>query len=436
MLSASPFNLAWPLLNVRRMGSLPSFKKHLGAPLQSRKAMLETLFRHLGMVRLSVGAMVMLAMIGCTGLIDGGSDGLTTQERNARAKFQKDALPVLELHCGGCHAGQRAMLDFMTGDDALDIRDRLKAYDPPVVNFEAPGSSRLLTKGQHDGPMLSAVESAAVLQWLQAEQESKNNDPDNPLKLLATPPFAVQVCPAGAVDSTACPVNRVSITDLGDPAVSVPGAEITFTAMQLTSGLYVTNLKLNGGTAGAYIEHPLFVSRPTDADPIPDQIDRFFALKLNGKPNAVEQLQGGTAQFAGFAADAMLEIHFKTIAAFKPDTGGGPVGGCKVLASFKTNVVPRLQASCANCHANANNANARSTMDLTGMNSADDAMVQLVCNQVRSRADLVNTNNSPIYLAPQPGNGTAHPFKFPDLGTFNTFKTSVDLWVQAEKIAP
>jgi hypothetical protein len=42
------------LLIVRRMlGSVPSVQKNLGTPLQSRRAMLETLCRHLDMVRLS-----------------------------------------------------------------------------------------------------------------------------------------------------------------------------------------------------------------------------------------------------------------------------------------------------------------------------------------------------------------------------------------------
>src|SRR5437868_4176147 len=72
------------------LSSLPYSKKNLGAPLQSRKAMLETLFRHLDMVRLSVGAILVLTLVSCTGLIDGGSDGLSPQQRTA-AKLWKES---------------------------------------------------------------------------------------------------------------------------------------------------------------------------------------------------------------------------------------------------------------------------------------------------------------------------------------------------------
>jgi hypothetical protein len=135
----------------------------------------------------------------------------------------------------------------------------------------------------------------------------------------------------------------------------------------------------------------------------------------------------------------MLEIHFKTLSAFKPDTtgGGGGAGGCKVLASFKTNAAPRLQMFCASCHTGGANPNARNAMDITGVTAADDASVMMACNQVRTRINLTTTDQSGFYLTPNPASGINHPFKFPDAGTFNTsFKTPVDIWVQAEKVAP
>ena len=57
---------AQTLLEVLAMlGSLPTPKKNLGTPLRSRKAMLETLLRHLDMVRLSVSAIVIVTLMGC-----------------------------------------------------------------------------------------------------------------------------------------------------------------------------------------------------------------------------------------------------------------------------------------------------------------------------------------------------------------------------------
>lgn len=422
------------------LGTVPSLKKNLGGPLGSRKAMLETLFRHLDMVRLSVGALLMVAAVGCTGLIGGGSDGLTSQEREARAKFEKDALPVLQQSCAGCHATTAKNVAFMLSDATTtpeEIRETIKAYDPPVINAEQPEVSRLLTKGQHDGPLLTSPQSSAILTWIQAEQESAKHDPDNPIIELATTPAAIQICTAGLPGDATCPTNHISVDGIGTPPLALPGAEITFTAQKLTSGLYVTNLKFAGGTAGAYIEHPLFVSLPTDKPPVPDGIDRYFDLKLNQAAAMTTQLAGGTAQFTGFSGDDMLSIHFKALKAFKPDTTTKPQTGCKDLAKFKANAAPALQANCTSCHAGNANANAKSTMDLTGVNSADDAVAILACNQVRSRVNLVTTAMSGIYLAPTPGNGTNHPFKFANAGAFTTnFQTPVDIWVQAEKTAP
>jgi mono/diheme cytochrome c family protein len=420
------------------LGSLPTLKKHLGAPLQSRKAMLETLFRHLDMVRLSVGAFLMIAVVGCTGLIDGGSSGLSDEQKGAKAQWETDAYPVLQTNCGVCHAGQRVGVNFLGGATADEAKAMIMAYQPPVINFDAPGSSRVLSKGLHDGPELTAAQSSSILQWLQAEKDAQQHDPLNPVKILKVAAFAVQICTAGLPDNAAgtCPTNHVSLANVEDAGAAVPGAEISFTAQALSS-LYVTNLKLTGGTAGAYIEHPLFVSRPANADPFPDQIDRFFSLKQNTKVATSDLLSGGTHSFAGFAPTDMLEIHFKVLSPFKPDSGGGTTdtGGCKALASFKTNAGPVIQTNCGSCHAGGD-AGAKAAMDITGANSADDATAAKACAQIRSRLNLTTTDQSGLYLAPDPASTTNHPFKF-GAGQFTTtFKNPVDIWVQAEKTAP
>src|SRR3989442_1028456 len=130
------------------LGSVPSLQKNFGAPLQSRKAMLETLCRHLDMIRLSAAGLMMFTLIGCTGLIDGGSDGMSPQQRNAHNKWETSALPVLRQNCESCHNGSRPMVGFlMGGADNLAVHDTLMNYQPSVVNLEAASSSRILTKG-------------------------------------------------------------------------------------------------------------------------------------------------------------------------------------------------------------------------------------------------------------------------------------------------
>src|ERR1700759_4610862 len=91
------------------LSGLPLLKKNVGAPLQSRKAMLETLFRHLDMVRLSAAAGLMVVLVSCTGLIDGGNTdhGSTPQQATALAQWTTKAYPILKLNCLSCHAGSR-----------------------------------------------------------------------------------------------------------------------------------------------------------------------------------------------------------------------------------------------------------------------------------------------------------------------------------------
>ena len=407
--------------------------------------MLETLCRHLDMVRLSAAGVLMISLMGCVGLIDGGSDGLTAQQKEARAKWVDSALPVFRTNCMSCHNGSRPNVGFLVGDEDFAIRNTLINFDPPVVDLDAASSSRVLTKGLHDGPQLTAEQSSALLLWLQAERQSASHDPDHPVIQLATKPVALQLCTKTlAMPDNPCPINHISLDGVAD-GVAVPGAELTFNATALQSGTYFTNLTVNGGTAGVYMEHVLFVSLQAGADatkpasPFPDQIDRYFALKLNVAGGKTSLLGGGTEAFAGFTTNAndMLEIHFKKLGAYQPDTTPPLANGCKVLAGFKANAVPQMNANCASCHTGTANAGAKGAMDITGLAAADDATALTACNQVRSRLNLTNTDQSGFYLAPDPSSATAHPFKFNNVqANFNAFKTAMDVWVKAEQTAP
>jgi mono/diheme cytochrome c family protein len=422
------------------LGSVPSVQKNLGTPLQSRRAMLETLCRHLDMVRLSAAGVLMIALVGCTGLIDGGSDGMTDEQRDARAKWVDEALPVLRTNCASCHNGSRPMVGFLMGAEDFEIHDKLVKFEPPVVNLEAVSSSRILTKGLHDGPVLTAEQSSSLLTWLQAERQFANNDPDNPIIQIATQKAQVQLCTGGDPDNTAgtCPTTHIPLEKVPTDGTTLGGAEISFVAQGLQSGLYLTRLAVTGGTTGVYLEHALFVSLPASpALPFPDQIDRYFALKMNVPAGMTMPISGGTDLFFGFAGTDSIEIHFKKLGAFQPDTNQPKNDGCKMLAQFKANAVTQLNTNCASCHQGNANATAKAAMDVTGLGAADDATVLLACNQVRSRINLTNTDQSGFYLAPSPAAGGNHPFKFNNnQAAFNAFKTAMDVWVKAEQTAP
>jgi hypothetical protein len=394
------------------------------------------------MVRLSAAGLAMIALIGCTGLVDGGSDGKTKEQRAALDAWQKSALPVLRQNCETCHNGSRAMVGFLIGGtDDMAVHDSLMNYSPTVVNLDATSSSRILNKGLHEGPQLTSDQLSSLLLWIQAERDAVNHDPDHPQAQLATMPVQVQLCPTGQLDTTTCPINHIPLSAVPDAGTAVPGAEITFIAQALSSGLYLNNLSVVGGTAGAYIEHMLFVSLPASpAQPFPDQIDRYFATKLNVGVGVTSAIDGGTEDFIGFASTDMLQVNFKVLSPYKPETSVSAPTGCKVLATFKTAAVPQLGpapgGTCSTCHG-GQNTTATAAMDLTNLASTNDTMLLNTCNQVRSRINFQTTDQSGFYLAPNPAAASNHPFNFnKDQNAFNAFKTAMDVWVKAEQTAP
>ena len=407
--------------------------------LKSRRAMLDTLLRHLPMVRLSAGALAALALMGCSGLIDDGSGttAVTPEEKAAREAFMTKAKPVFDTSCASCHSGSDPTVAFLAGADPMGVRKTLLEYDPQVVNLEAATSSRVLTKGAHSGPSLLASQSADLLAWVQAERDAANVAGGG-TPILETEHFTPLLCTAGNPGDPTCPINTVPLDTL---VQGWAGARIKLVVQPLNTDIYVTDLTLEGGADGVYIEHPLFVSWPLteNAQPYPDTLDRYFNIKMNMMSGATASpIGGGSAAFINFNPNNKLSITFKVVDKFHADgmMGGGMTGatGCKQLASFKTNAKGPLNTNCASCHANAGNTNARGAMDLTGIAATDDATLQTVCNQARTRINFTDTNQSGFFIAPNPAQATNHPFKFGNVqANFDSFKAAVDVWVQAEK---
>jgi len=403
--------------------------------LHSRRAMLDTLLKHLPMVRLSVGALAALTLFGCSGLIDSGEDpNVSAEENAARQLYVQKAKPVFDVACASCHSGSDPTVAFLQGADPMAQRETLLASE--TVNLEAPQSSRILTKGAHSGPALLASQASDLLEWIAAERDAAGAT-GGPDAGLETALFTPVLCTGGSPGDATCPITYVDISTL---VPNWAGAKIKFVAQPLSQDLYLTNLALEGGPEGVYIEHPLFVSWPVEGNPIPDTLDRFFNVKMNLKADDMPSpINGGTAAFINFLPTNQLSIHFKVVDRYRPDDGGMGGGtttnGCKALEQFKANARTPLQQSCGSCHAAANNGNARGAMDLTGIGATDDATLQNVCNQARTRMNFQDTNASGFYIAPNPAMGTNHPFKFPAQGNFDTFKAAVDIWVQAEKTA-
>jgi hypothetical protein len=428
--------------------------------------MLDTLLKHLDMVRLSAAAVAMMALVGCTGLIEGKDDpSITPEEKTARDKWVNLAFPAFQsATCTTCHAGQQPDVGFLIGANDLDTRQTLLHFDPQVVNLDAAQSSRVLTKGSHAGPALDAQYVSPILEWIQAEQAVVGATGGGSTT-LTTQPFTPLLCTSGTSGSPTCPINHVGLVDVGMAAttpIDLTGAEISFVVQPLSNSMYVTDLTLQAGTNGIYIEHPLFVYLPATglmcADgtegPCPDNIDRFFATKMDIKATMAAQIEGGTAAFTGFApiSGSQLEISFKVVDIYRMDSGGGggtgTAGGCKVALSsdpngtnsFQAQVVPAMTTGgqpCSSCHMTQNQA-ATSAMDISGITSTDTTMIANACNQVRTRVNFQTPASSGIELAPDPAGDGAHPFKLSGASnpTLGNFDSAINLWINAEATAP
>lgn len=251
-----------------------------------------------------------LLLAGCSTTIESpGEQGLTPAQKLAQERWLQQALPVFKTSCTMCHDGSMPAVGYLQGMTDLGIRDTLLAFTPAIVNLTAPQSSRVLTKGMHEGPALSAQQASDVLAWVTAQR-----DATPPMPGPETAQMMAMPCTSGAPGTANCPINTVDLT-----AVGTAGSSITFVAAPVGSDLYVTEMTLKAGAAGAYIEHPLFVAYPAaPAKPTPDPIDQLFAVKLNLMANASAKLGDGTATFTGFSTSNPLTIQFTAVDNYRP----------------------------------------------------------------------------------------------------------------------
>jgi hypothetical protein len=419
---------------------------HRGAG-RTRRAMLETLIRHLDMVRLTLGTLL-LAMLasGCVGIIgDDPDDGLTTNQRKARELFTTKALPVLTASCAGCHS-TLLNADFLKGSNPLEIYAGLKSFQPAQLNFIDAAKSRIVTKAEHSGPAFSVTAKMGetdsdyeiMLEWLRAEQRAAGDGSGGdggggggPVYILSSK-IRPMVCTG---DRAQCPVNEISLQGIRPDQTGID-AKITFLyeVLPTSNAPYLANMQLVGGPEGAYIESPLFLGYVAGNDKPSVDGDTFYDLKVNTAANMPKVIGSGFAGLTGIVAldDAMqpneIAMSFQIIDKYKPENTTTDPSVCKATAMFVTGVKPILVASCANCHGvAAGNAGAKGNM----LFSPGDDMAS--CQQAKANAaDLNNIPATAIFVAPKPG-ASNHPFKLADSAAW---ETAVTTWLTAEKNSP
>jgi len=256
-----------------------------------------------GSVALLLGAIQLAA---CTGTIDSDElAGLTPEEQAAQTAWLKKALPVFKSTCAMCHDGSMPDIGYLAGDSDLAIRDTLIAYQPPLVNFNAPQSSRMLSKGMHEGPALTANQASDVLAWITAQRDAMPLDPG--VETAQVTPMLCNGLPPP------CPVNTIDLTSAG-----LPGATLTFEAQGVGSDIYLSAIQVTAGADGAYLAHPLVDSWPAGATaPTQDPNDRYFNVVFNVM-DATPTTLGTDGGFAGLAPADPISFHFDVVDKYRP----------------------------------------------------------------------------------------------------------------------
>jgi mono/diheme cytochrome c family protein len=243
---------------------------------------------------------------GCAGDIDEGEQqaGLTPAQKLAQSAWLKQALPALkDGTCNTCHDGSMAPTapPWMAGDKDLDIRDTVIGFMPTVVSLGSPRTSRIVVKGMHEGPGVTAPQAAAVVTWLTYEQGARP-----PANLIETMKAPAQPCTAGNPGDATCPINSVDLSAAGSA-----GSTIEFVATVVGADLYLTQVKVTAGPSGLHLAHPVFETWPMGmTEATPDPSDPYFNVIDDLTAGMSKPLGSGTLTLTNFPVADPLSMKF------------------------------------------------------------------------------------------------------------------------------
>ncbi len=321
--------------------------------------------------------------------------------------FDDNVKPLLTSFCGACHA-EGTTVPFMGG---TDMYTTVMEW-PNLVSLKVPGASSLVAKGAHSGPAWQLEQKAVVQGWIQAESDFAPEEGDD----LETIPF-VPVAGENSIDLT---------------AVGLAGATISFRMEPLSSGMYLSRMALNAGAEGVHIVHPTFV--PWEGDtPAPDPVDRFSNVDIYAEANGSQSVGGGTLILVNTTPTAPISVRFELVE--EANQGEVVLAGCADIPSFTANAQPLLSQNCVNCHGGGNGG-ATAATDMTQINDLSPAAQEAACGQILSRVNLLDSINSSVFVASEPGSNLGHPFKFNNNNAnFTAFRDSLTIWIAAEQAA-
>jgi len=346
------------------------------------------------------------------------ADPLGAARAAARTAFDADVLPIMNAVCTACHVGGGAGQGFLTPNP--DSYTTLLNW-PGIIDLERPSRSRLITRGPHAGPGLTAEQHDKVLAWIELEVAARGlvieQDPE-------TPSFA-PILGANSIDLT---------------AIGLPGSTLTFTAELLAAGLYLSSIQVNAGPSGAHLVHPLFVVWKAGV-PAPDPVDSFVSVDVTIQPNTTATLGNGTLVLVAFSAGDQLSVTFEradAVVGGGADAGvggldmGGLGGGCLSVGAFTQFAQPELAQFCTNCHAGGNGS-ATNALDMSRVGDLSPEGQAAACAQTRNRINIADPTNSSVFLTTAPASNTGHPFRFNgDAGRHDQFRSQLLLWIVQE----
>ncbi|EYF08520.1 hypothetical protein [Chondromyces apiculatus] len=363
---------------------------------------------------------------------DGGSTSTETRPpatpESARAAYTEVDARLMQ-NCNACHAGS-VEDNFLEPGDEEGRYQRLKQWpafitpDPrdsvlltyPKENGTHPGQSNQV----HPGSALEAVDGlrVAMQNWLLEEARLIVDDP-------AAGPLGIGTDPI-------TPILGLNVLYLDGLHPELDGVAITFIAEEASFGLALTDLDVyTTDLTGVTMDRPRLVIYPLGVEAKTATLtDAFNSLKLDVPASSVQQMGEGQIFLTDWVPEAKIAFHFKEL---KPYTAAAPAGNpCLDFPTFDTRAKPQLGA-CVGCHADQNNE-AHLAMNLTGLN--DPAAVADTCAQILARRVLPDDpGNSLIFLNTDPSGPATHQFKFGDPGVFNTFKSEITVWIEAERAA-
>src|SRR5688572_22024394 len=145
--------------------------------------------------------------------------------------------------CGGCHSRMGGIGPGFL-EPKPDVMGGVLSW--PGLVGEVPETSRLFTKGAHEGPAFTAVEKPVIKHWIEIYNLTKPR-PDGGVAKPSVQPFAPTMGAANTIDLAVL-----------DP--SLAGMKISFSAKMVGTSLQLSSLAVTTtASMGLHIVHPLWV---------------------------------------------------------------------------------------------------------------------------------------------------------------------------------